>query len=174
MSKGNFEAVGGRQTHFGPRGVDAKWGRGQSRVGQETEVVYDISFDDFPLEASAANEMVYTLPAGAHILEATFVALDAFVGSDGSTTNPFITVGLAEPDGTAVDADGLVVIDALTAIDAENETVVGAGALVDTAVAVKSQVVAALDVASSLTAGKGKLYLRYRAPEADAAGVKTY
>jgi hypothetical protein len=174
MAKGNFESVGGRQTHFGPRGLDAKWGRGQSRVGQNTEVVFEVNYDDLPVEASAANEMVYTLPSGALINRVTLVALEAFDGTDGAAGSNFLLVGLQEPDGTEIDNDGLIVIDALTEIDADNETVVGAGALVDTAISAKGQLVVTLDGSSSLTAGKAKIYVEYTAPEADAAGVKTY
>lgn len=174
MSKGNFESVNGRLTHYGPRGLGGKEGRSQSRVGNDVEVVYEFTHDELPLVASEVNEMINTFPEGSHILEASFTVVEAFAGSDGSSTDPFLAIGLAEPDGTAIDADGLVVVDALTDVDAVNDVIVGAGALIDTAVAEKSQLVAALDGSSSLTAGKGKVFLKYRAPGAVAAGVKTY
>ena len=173
MAKGNFELVGGRWTHFGGRGLDAKYGRPQSRVGHDVELVYEFDYNDLPT-ASDVNEMIHTIPEGSHITEATFTVLEAFAGTDGSDTGSFMTIGLQEGDGTEIDNDGLVVVGALTSIDAEHDLVVGSGALVGTAIPEKGQVVVTLDGDSTLTAGKGKIFIKYRAPEAVAAGQREY
>lgn len=172
MSDLNIENVGGRITKFGPEGTEGKFGRTVSRVGDEVQVEY--IFDWNALPTAGVNEMIHTVPAGAYLRSAELVVLEAFAGTDGSTTNPFLTAGTYTPEGSVLDADGLVVVDALTDVDAVNDLIVGAGALLGTASAEDAHVQVELDGSSSLTAGKAVLRLRYVPANAANAGVKTY
>ena len=158
MARGTQEFTGGRFTHYGPRGVDQKFGDAQSRVGNDTIVEYVFDGNDLPTP-SELNEMVATIPAGSIILEAVVFALE-----DAAGTGP-LTVGVADPDGTNVVALLSETVANLEAGDAA----VGAGAGIGKAIASDKQVVVA-----GVTGGKFKAQVKYRAPEADAAGVKTY
>jgi hypothetical protein len=165
MAKGSQEVVGGRFTHYGARGQDSKRGAATSRVGQVTEVEYVFDFNDLPLP-SATNEMVVTIPSGAIIERAVLVALTAG-NSSGASTDTFV-INATRPDASG----GTVLLSTTRAsLDAINKTVVGAGAGLNASLAGKTQIQV---VAALFTAGKYKLNLEYRAPVADAAGVKTY
>lgn len=164
MAKGVQEIVSGRFTHFGPRGQDAKRGAATSRVGQVTEVEYTFDWNDLPA-ASATNDMVLTIPAGAIIERAVLVALTA--ATSAASTDAF-AVNAVRPDGTGSTS---LVATTRASLDAANKTVVGAGAGLNASLAGKTHIQV---TAASYTGGKFKLNLEYRAPAADAAGVKTY
>lgn len=165
MAKGVQELVNGRFTHFGPRGQDMKRGAATSRVGQVTEAEYVFDYNDLPAP-SATNDMVLTIPQGSIIERCVLVALTAG-NSSGAPTDTFV-VNAVRPDGTG---STQLLSTTRASLDAANKTVVGAGAGLNASLAGKThiQVVAAL-----FTAGKYKLNIEYRAPAADAAGVKTY
>lgn len=158
MARGNQEITGGRFTHYGPRGLDQKYGAAQSRVGNDTVLEYIFDGDDLPT-ASETNEMHLTIPAGSLILEAVVFALE-----DAAGAGPFVA-NLVSPDGTGT----VALISATVANLEEGDAVVGAGAGVGTAVADDKQL-----VASGVTGGKFKVQVKYRAPSDDAAGVKSY
>lgn len=158
MARGTQETVGGRFTHYGPRGVDQKFGDAQSRVGNDTIVEYVFDGDDLPTP-SDVNEMVATIPAGSLILEATVFALE-----DAAGAGPLVA-SLADPDGS----DLVALISATTANLTAGSAAFGEGAGVEAAIASAKQL-----VVTGVTGGKFKLHVKYRAPEADAAGVKTY
>ena len=71
------------------------------------------------------DEAILRIPANAYIVRATLRVLTPLAG-----TTPTVTIGLTEPDGTAIDADGIDVAIAVTALDAIGETVLCDGALV--------------------------------------------
>ncbi len=172
MSDLTIENINGRITKFGPESHEGKFGSTKSRV--DDEVVVEYRFDWNGLPAEGVNEMIHTIPKGAFLRSSELVVTKAFVGSDGSSSNPFITAGLYEPEGTVIDADGVLSVAALTDIDAVNDTIVAAGALVNTAVTEDAQLRVALDGSSSLTAGQAVLRLRYNHGVSTAAGSKTF
>lgn len=164
MAKGTQEIVGGRFTHYGARGQDAKRGAATSRVGQVTEIEYVFDFNDLPT-FSATNEMVLSIPSGAIIERAVLVALTAANSAAGTDA---LAVNAVRKDGTGSTS---LVATTRAALDAANKTVVGAGAGLNASLAGVTQIQV---TAAGYTAGKFKLNLEYRAPAADAAGVKTF
>ena len=160
MSRGNQEITGGRFTHYGPRGLDQKYGAAQSRVGNDTSLVYEFDYNDLPA-ANADLELPLSIPANSLILEATVTALVAATGA-----GPLVVAHVTPANGSPVE-----LISATTAnLDTAGKTVVGAGAGVGAITAGVRQIRAT----GTLTAGKFKVYIKYRAPEDDAAGVKSY
>lgn len=161
MALGSQETVGGRVTHFGPRGQDAKYGAAYSRVDGSTELVYEFDFDDYPA-ASATNEMVVSIPASALIEQVAVHALEAAAG-----TGPLVIEHVTPANGSAV-----ALASVTTASLTEGAHVLGAGAGVGVSVGAAS--VRQIRASGTLTAGKFKVVVKYRAATADAAGVKTY
>lgn len=156
-----LEKVGSRYIHYGPQNTDQSRGAEVAGTGATKEVEYVFSYDGLPA-AESGNEMQVKIPANAVIKSAMLQVLEAAAGTDGSSTNPFLLVGLAQEDGTAIDADGLVSVAALTDIDGVGKVVADNGALVGTTIgASDGVVVASVDGASSLTAGKFKLVVEY-------------
>lgn len=161
MALGSQENINGRITHFGPRGQDAKYGAAYSRVDGSTELVYEFDFNDYPA-ASATNEMVVSIPASALVESVAVHALEAAAG-----TGPLVIEHVTPANASAV---------ALASVTTANLTlgahVLGAGAGVGVSVGAAS--VRQIRATGSLTAGKFKVVVKYRAATADAAGVKTY
>lgn len=172
MSNLTIENINGRITKFGPENHEGKFGRSKSRVDGEVVVEYRFDWNGLPVEG--VNEMIHTIPQGSYVRSAELVVTKPFAGTDGSSTNPFLSAGLYTPEGAAIDADGVLVVDALTNVDAVNDTIVGAGALVGTAASQDAQLRVALDGSSSLTAGQAVLRIRYNHGTNTAAGTKTY
>jgi hypothetical protein len=164
MAKGTQELVGGRFTHYGARGQDAKRGAATSRVGQVTEIEYVFDWNDLPT-FSATNEMVLSIPSGAIIERAVLVALTAGTSAAGTDA---VAVNAVRKDGTGSTS---LLATTRASLDAANKTVVGAGAGLNASLAGVTQIQV---TAASFTGGKFKLNLEYRAPAGDAAGVKTY
>jgi hypothetical protein len=161
MALGNQEIVGGRFTHFGGRSQDAKFGAAYSRVDGSTELVYEFDFDDKPV-ASATNEMVKSIPAGALIEQVAVYAIEAAAGA-----GPLVVEHVTPANGSAV-----ALASVTTANLTEGAHVLGAGAGVGVSVGAAS--VRQIRATGTLTGGKFKVVVKYRAGEADAAGVKTF
>lgn len=164
MALGTQEIVGGRVTHFGPRGQDTKYGAAYSRVDGSTELVYEFDFNDYPA-ASATNEMVVSIPASALIERVAVHALEA--ASTAAVSASLVIEHVTPANGSAV---------ALASVNVANLTkgahVLGAGAGVGVSVGADS--VRQIRATGDLTAGKFKVVVKYRAATGDAAGVKTY
>jgi hypothetical protein len=160
MARGKQEITGGRFTHYGPRGQDAKYGRAYSRVDGSTELVYEFDFNDYPV-ASATNELVRTIPANAIVEQ---VAVHALVAAAGA--GPLVIEHVTPANGSAV---------ALASVTTANLTsgahVLGAGAGVGVSTGAGVRQIRAT---GTLTAGKFKVVIKYRAPVADVAGLKTF
>jgi hypothetical protein len=111
-----------------------------SGSGQEyiAEYVFDVT--ELPSQ-SETDPSVYTFDSDS---VPTRVDLSVVETLSGGTS---VDVGLAEPDGTAIDADGLVAAFAGTAAGTYAK---GAGALIDTVIGADGQ----LDVTTDHTAGK--------------------
>ena len=96
------------------------------------------------------------IPAGAIVKDAYLVVDTAFT-SGGSAV---LDLGLKKADGTNIDDDGIDAAIALTAIDADDDVIACAGALVGTRLANDSYVMATYDTAA-FTAGAAKLVIKY-------------
>lgn len=161
MALGNQEFVGGRFTHFGGRSQDDKYGSQYSRVDGSTELTYTFDFNDYPA-ASATNELVLSIPASALIEQVSVHALEAAAGA-----GPLVIEHVTPANGSAV-----ALASVTTANLTEGAHVLGAGAGVGVSVGAAS--VRQIRATGTLTAGKFKVVVKYRAAEADTAGVKTY
>ena len=164
MAKGTQEIVGGRFTHYGARGQDAKYGAATSRVGQVTEIEHVFDWNDLPT-FSATNEMWISIPSGAIVERAVLVALTA---ATSAASTDVAAVNAVRKDGTGSTS---LLSTTRASLDAANKTVVGAGAGLNVPLAGVTQIQVTL---ASYTGGKFKLNLSYRAATADVAGVKTY
>ena len=103
-----------------------------------------------------------SIPANAYITDAYFIVETAFT-SGGSTT---LTVGLAQDDGTVIDADGLDATVAKTAIDAVGDVVVMDGALVGGTSVVGNEAFLYFTVGTGpWTAGVGHVVIEYIEPQ---------
>lgn len=120
----------------------AKKGAAVADSGSKQEYVAEWVFDvtDLPAQ-SESDPSVYAFPVGAVPTRADLKVVEALSGGTS------VDVGLAQPDGTAIDADGLVAAFAGTAAGTYAK---GAGALLDTVLSAKGQ----LDVTTDHTAGK--------------------
>lgn len=159
MARGSQELVGGRYTHFGPRGLDQKFGAAQSRVGPDTYLEYIFDYNDVP--QPGANELILSIPQYAHILEASVYALE---GANAAAT---LSVGLSDVDGA-----NTIALASAAAGDLVNkgDAVVGSGAGVGDTIPALKQV----DVDTTATEGVFKVVIKYRSLEEDASGVKSY
>lgn len=143
------EDIDGRQTFFGPGRTQNEFGGDIAKHGAFTEVKYLINFDSLPA-AEENNDMFTIIPAGAVIDAAYLKVIEAFTGATD------LDFGLVEPDGTAIDPDGLVAAAPIAA----GNTIIGAGALIGTVIAEDAMLIAD---AANATAGKAELIVRYLA-----------
>lgn len=149
-----FENVGGRETHFGPDGItDKKFGALAAGGGKEKEVVYEFSYDDLPA-ADDGNEMLIRIPALSQVVSATLFVGTAWAGGTS------INLGLAQTDGTAIDADGLDAAVATAALTA-GAIIEGDGALIGASVG-SADGVLVVAATGTYTAGTAKLVLKYK------------
>ncbi len=101
------------------------------------------------------------IPASSLVTRATFFALTDWADSAGTMD---IDVGVYQKDGTAIDADGLIVAMLEGDLDV-GELVEGAGAIVGTTVGLLDAYIAITETASAtLSAGTGRLVVEYIAP----------
>jgi hypothetical protein len=125
--------------------TSTKNGEAIGAIGAVHTVEYTFAVDDLPTTTGLGGTAI-TIPAGSVIEEFDLIVLTNLSGG----TN--ITVGLSQPDGTVIDADGL-----LGASTATTGVVAGTGALVGTRLATQAQ----LTVATSRTAGVVKAIVKY-------------
>ena len=99
------------------------------------------------------------LPANSFVTSSHFVVTEAFTAAGSAT----LTIGLAQEDGTVIDADGIDATIAKTAIDAVGEAVVNDGVLVDgtETVGTANAYVYFTTATGPWTAGKGKLIINF-------------
>ena len=148
-------------THYAGRDIENKLP--SEFMTHEGHVVQHLvfNFDDLPV--NGLDEAILRIPANAHLQSATLRVITAFAG--GTSYN----IGLVEPDGTVVDADGIDAAIATAAINVVGETVLCNGALIANTAGVgaeASQVVVA--ATGTFTAGKAVLEVVY-APLVDRA-----
>jgi hypothetical protein len=104
----------------------------------------------------AANDAF--IPAGAYITKASLIVTTAFVGATAA-----LNIGLQTLAGSAIDADGIDVAIAVTAIDAIGDVVACNGALVAGVLTVgTANAYVSFDYdTAAFTAGAGKLVIEY-------------
>lgn len=167
MSFENSAGLGNRN-HYGPRkmGEARKFGARKSiNAAGNVEVEWVFDYDDLPA-ANGTNDdsMEATIPAGAQIVSAKVNVLTAIAG-----TTPTLTLGLSQPDGTIIDADGIDAAIAAGALGADawvncDGALVGATA----GLANKGQLTAA--TGGTVTAGRFLVVLEYKEGEKDGTG----
>lgn len=148
-----LESVNGKQVFFGST-RDEKLKRGALVAGQdgEKQVTWKFSYDDLPADDNG-NDMLQKIPANSLIEAAYLKVTTAWVGG----TN--VNIGLAQTDGTVIDADGIDAAVATAALTA-NAIIDCDGALVGASVGANDAV---LEVTTSgaYTAGEATLVVRY-------------
>lgn len=137
-------------THYGVRDIEDKIGSKYAEVQGNGEMTVTFNYDDLPTYGE--DQAILRIPTGAVIKRAYLRVHEAFVGGVD------ITTGLYESDGTVIDADGLHAV-ILTAALTAGSYHVGAGALVDTALAADGQLVVTAN--GSFTAGKATLVVEF-------------
>ena len=141
-------------THYGVRDIENLLP--SEHVTHEGHVVQSIVFNFDDLPASGLDAAILRIPANARIVGATLRVLTPFVGGTS------YIIGLEEPDGSVIDADGVFAILLTAVIDAVGETVVAGGALVANTAGIgtaDAQIVVA--ATGTFTAGKAVLDLEY-------------
>ena len=155
----NIENVHGRNTFYGPTTATHQFGADIS--GADGVVYKELEFTaaDFPTETYAAgNNMFGIIPAHSAILEVNVHVIEAFAAGT-------LNVGLYDAAaGTAVDADGLVAAQALTAVG----WFAGAGLLVGDETGAADAVLVGALAAVTGTAGKVRVTVKYAVGSADA------
>jgi hypothetical protein len=117
-----------------------------------------LDFDNLPTAVGTApNTKSIPIPAGAVINDAVLQVLTAFDAAGSAT----LTIGLKELDGTAIDADGIDAAIALTAIDADGDTIQCDGALVGTDIGTADGYIAVAVGTGPYTAGQAVLTIEY-------------
>lgn len=150
----------GSAIHYGPRSTE-KIGVSLDTDTLEEVLVYDFDYANLP-SADENDEAVPTIPAGSTVIDARIEVLTAFSGD----SVDHLDIGLAQEDGTAIDADGLVDGSA-DGVVTSTGFVKGAGALIDASVGSDpAQVTAAALKAdgttpSTPTAGVARLIVKY-------------
>jgi hypothetical protein len=142
-------------THYGTREVQDKIG--SKYAGKHGEEVYEVTFNYDDLPAEGLDEAILRIPVGARVTAATLHVVTAFAGGTS------LTVGLNQPDGTVIDADGLITAAnaPLANIDADSDVIDGTGVLVGavTGLAAEGQVVVA--ASGTFTAGKATVRVTF-------------
>jgi hypothetical protein len=99
------------------------------------------------------------IPAGAYITDAYILVTEAFTDSGSDAT---LTIGLAQEDGTVIDADGIDATIAFTALNATTDVVACDGDYVGRALKLAANAYLYATVASGpFTAGKAKIVVKY-------------
>ena len=152
----NFESNWANTTdtvrkQYNERVVEEKFDGQVATSGKVKEVSWTWTYDSLPVDADGKMENL--IPADAFIKSSYLHVIEAAAG--GTSYN----IGLTQPDGTAIDADG---IDAgvLTAALTEDAWIVNDGALVGASIGANA---GQLDVVATgtFTAGKFELILEY-------------
>lgn len=160
-------AVEGANVWKNADGLRVRFGTEQSRDAKEgspaqkgpfTTMTFQLDSANLPLFGDTADRYLNrvptcALPNGALIRSATIIVTTAFTG-----TGATLTLGLAEQDGTIIDADGIDAAIALTALDAVGEEVACDGALIDTKLTADGYLIVDVGTAS-FTAGKATLVI---------------
>jgi hypothetical protein len=165
MARANYATLDGLRHGYGARDTinpQAATVHTKGNTDRELLVVVDSSnITEFATATAVTSTQHMGLPVGSVVRAVRANVVEAF---DALTS---IVVGLKEFDGTTNDADGLIASTALAAIDADGDTVEGAGAHVNgPALTVESYL--SLDVTGTApTVGEMHVYIQYDMPMVD-------
>lgn len=141
-------------THYGTREIEDVLPSKYASSQGSTTLVHTFSFDDLPVVG--LDEAILRIPGNARIIKATLRVLTAFAGGTS------YDIGLTEPDGTAIDADGIDDDILTAAINVVGETVLCNGALVNNLDGIGTEDGQVVVVATgTFTAGKAVLEIQY-------------
>jgi hypothetical protein len=134
-------------------------GAGVSTLGAVKNLIVDFTFSEAITAAAWSHEAF--IPAGSYIKAATLIVTEA-ANTSGTAT---LTIGLAEKDGTVIDADGIDATIAETVLDDTNIVVKCDGALAGGTVTIGAKngyvYTTPTTGADAFTAGKGRLVIEY-------------
>jgi hypothetical protein len=134
-------------------------GAGLSTLGAVKNLILDFNFATAITAAADGHEAF--IPAYSYIKSATLIVTEA-ANTAGTAT---LTIGLAQKDGTVIDADGIDVAIAETVLDDTNIVVKCDGALAGGTVTIgdKNGYIYTTPTTSSdaFTAGRGRLVIEY-------------
>jgi len=142
-------------SHYGTREIEDKLPSKHAGSQGTQKLTLTFSYDDLPVVG--LDEAILRLPANSRIKSATLRVVTALAG-----TTPTVTIGVTEPDGSTIDADGIDVAIAAAALSVVGETVKCNGALVDNTDGIGSeagQIV--VTTGGTVTAGKFTLDVEY-------------
>lgn len=148
---------------FGTRKVETNVGKMTSSGGPEQEFVAKIYGPDLTDAVAAADlENAAVIPAGSLIQSATLFVQTPFAGS-----NAVLDIGVYNGTTNAVvDDDGIDAAIAVTALDAEGDTITCDGDDIGTVVAAAGAKIAASFDTAAFTAGEATLVVKYLLPQA--------
>ena len=143
-------------SHYGAREIEDVIGSKYPGVNGKNVLSYTFEYDDLPV--ATLDEAVLTIPANSYIVSATLRVITPIAGS-----TPTLTLGLVEKDGTTIDADGIDVAIAASALSTVGETVLCDGAMVAELIgtgAERAQLV--VTTGGTVSAGKFSLEIEYK------------
>ena len=154
MAWDNFD---GLKVKFGEERSD-KNPKGANAVQASHHMTVSIDFVNGNHALTDISSWDAYIPAGSYITKASLVVTEAIAGAGTET----VTIGLAQPDQSIIDADGIDAAIAFAAL-AVNKAVACNGALVGLAVTIGANdaVVYVTPSAGTLTAGKADLVIEY-------------
>lgn len=148
----------GLEVGFGPRDSSNENGATVETKGNVEVFQMVLDYDNLPAASGTApSTKSIPIPAGAVINDAVLQVLDAFDAAGAAT----LTIGLKEADGSVIDADGIDASIALTAIDADGDTIQCDGALVGTDIGSEDGYIACAVGTGPYTAGRAVLTIEY-------------
>jgi hypothetical protein len=134
-------------------------GAGVSTLGAVKNLIVDFTFSEAITAAAWSHEAF--IPAYSYIKSATLIVTEA-ANTAGTAT---LTIGLAQKDGTVIDADGIDVAIAETVLDDTNIVVKCDGALAGGTVTIGAAngyiYTTPTTGSDAFTAGKGRLVIEY-------------
>lgn len=152
------EVINGSTQHFGPREAEVTPPFTLSTFGAVSQLIVPLKFDDLPA-ANVDRQDIPTIPANSVITRVVVTpAKEAFAG--GTSYN----VGLAQTDGTVIDADGIFAAVTLAQLNAGGTGLATEGALVSASVGADDAVVTAA-ATGLFTAGLAYITIEFVAPQ---------
>lgn len=154
---GTWDNMDGLKVKFGLDRA-AKNPKGANAVQATHHMTVDIDFVNGKHSLSDVSKWDAQIPAGSYITRATLTVTEAIAGAGTET----VDIGLAEPDQTVIDSDGIDSAIAFSALGA-NKAVDCDGALVGgtATIGANAGVVYVTPSANTLTAGKAVLTIEY-------------
>ncbi len=129
-------------------------GAGVSTLGAVKNIVVDFNFAEAITAAAWSHEAF--IPAGAYIKAATLIVTSAMTGTSGT-----LTIGLAQKDGSVIDADGIDAAVAQATLIAD-AVVKCDGALAGGTVAIGANSgYVYTSLGGTVTGGRGRLVIEY-------------